>query len=191
MQPEDLELDHEWLQLIQMEKAIEEKKHQLRGNGAQKRGDPDEDQDTFWEDEESFTERNDHLDDEDLEYINVILNSFSRDQGTHKNSINPQLKSFTPEAALARTLASPRTPSKFNLKFNQNLTTRESEEDHFSCFSNVEEESTGELGEYFSDDKDDDTWDRKDLTSESNPWSFTDVNNLEENHTPSPHNLSE
>jgi hypothetical protein len=63
MQPEDLELDHEWLQLIQMEKAIEEKKNQLRGNGAQKRGNPDEDQDTFWEDEESFTERNDHLDD--------------------------------------------------------------------------------------------------------------------------------
>jgi hypothetical protein len=25
MEPEDLELDHEWLQLIQMEKAIEEK----------------------------------------------------------------------------------------------------------------------------------------------------------------------
>jgi len=80
-QPEDLELDHEWLQLIQMEKAIEEKKNQLWGNGAQKRGDPDEDHETFWEDKESSTERNDHLDDEDLQYINVILNSFSRDQG--------------------------------------------------------------------------------------------------------------
>jgi hypothetical protein len=114
MLPEDLELDHEWLQLIQMEKAIEEKKNQLRGNGAQKRGDPDKDHETFWEDEESFTELNDHLDDEDLEYINAILNSFSRNQGTHKNSINPQLESFTPEAALTHALASPTTPSKFN-----------------------------------------------------------------------------
>ena len=55
-EPEDLELDHEWLQLIQMEKAIEEKKNQQWGNGAQKRGDPDEGHETFWEDEESFTE---------------------------------------------------------------------------------------------------------------------------------------
>jgi hypothetical protein len=178
-QPKDLELDHEWLQLIQMEKATEEKKNQLRRDGAQKRGDPDEDQDMFWENEESFTEQNDHLDDEDMEYINVILNSFSRDQSTHKNSINPQLESFTPVAALARALASPRMPSKFNLRFNQNSTTRESEEDHSSCFSDVEEESTGELGDYFSDDEDDDTW------------SITDINHLEENHTPSPHTLFE
>jgi len=141
-QPEDLELDHEWLQLIQMEKAIEEKKNQLRGTGAQNRWDPEEGHETFWEDEESFAKRNDHLDDGDLEYINVILNSFSRDQGTHKNSNNSQLESFTPEEALARALASPRTPSEFNLKFNQNSTTCESEEDYFNCFSNVEEEGT-------------------------------------------------
>jgi hypothetical protein len=94
-------LDHEWLQLIQMEKAIEEKKSQLRGTEAQNRWDPDEGHEMFWEDEESFTKRNDHLDDGDLEYINVILNSFSRDQGTHKNSNNSQLESFTPEDAVA------------------------------------------------------------------------------------------
>ncbi len=56
MEPEDLELDHEWLQLIQMEKAIEEKKNLLRETGAQNRWNPDEDHETFWKDEESFTE---------------------------------------------------------------------------------------------------------------------------------------
>jgi hypothetical protein len=60
-------------------KAIEEKKHQLRGTRAQNRWGPDEDHETVWEDDESFIERNNHLDDGDLEYINVILNSFSRD----------------------------------------------------------------------------------------------------------------
>ena len=54
MEPEDLELDHEWLQLIQMEKAIENHKNQLLGTGAQGRWDPDEDHETFWEDEESL-----------------------------------------------------------------------------------------------------------------------------------------
>jgi hypothetical protein len=102
MEPEDLELDHEWLQLIQMEKEIEKNKNLLRETGAQNRWNPDEDHETFWKDEESFTERNDHLDDGDLEYINVILDSFSRDRGTHKNSNNSQLESFTPEEALAR-----------------------------------------------------------------------------------------
>jgi hypothetical protein len=179
MEPEDLELDHEWLQLIQMEKAIEEKKNQLRGTGAQNHWDPDEDHETFREDEESLTGRNDHLDDRDLEYIKVLLNSFSRDKGNHKNSNNSKLESFTPEDALARAFASPRTPSEFNLKFNQNSTTSGSEEDHFSYFSNVEEEGTIQLGDYFSDDEEDDTWDREDLTSESNPWSHTDFNDSE------------
>jgi hypothetical protein len=191
MQPENLELDHEWLQLIQMEKAIEEKKKQLRVTEAQNSWDPDKGHETFREDEGSFTERNNHLDDGDLEYINVILNSFSRDQGTHKNSNNSQLESFTPEDALARALASPRTPSGFNLKFNQNSTTRESEEDYFSCFSNVEVEGTSELGDYFSDDEEDDTGDTEDLTSESNTWSHTEVNDSEENFTSSQPTLSE
>jgi hypothetical protein len=82
-------------------------------------------------------------------------------------------------------------PQKFNLKFNQNSTTRRSEEDHFSYFSNIEEEGTSELGEYFSDDEEDDTWDREDLTSESNPWSHTDFNDSEANFTNSQPTLSE
>jgi hypothetical protein len=71
------------------------------------------------------------------------------------------------------------------------LTTRGSEEDHFSNFSNVEEEGTSELGDYFSDDEEDDTWDEENLTSESNPWSYTDFNVTGENFTPSQSTLSE
>jgi hypothetical protein len=50
--PEDLEPDQEWLQLIQMERTLEEKRNQLRGHGAQKHRDPDEDHEPFWEDGE-------------------------------------------------------------------------------------------------------------------------------------------
>ncbi len=101
MEPEDLELDHEWLQLIQMEKAIKEKKNQLRGTEAQNCWDPDEDHETFWDNEESLTEQHEHLDDGDLEYINDILNSFSKPIYNQGNSRNLTLESITPEDALA------------------------------------------------------------------------------------------
>ncbi len=191
LEPEDPELDHEWLQLIQMERAIEHHKNHLLENGIEGHWDPDEDRETFWENKESLAKRDDHLDDGDLEYINVILNSFSRDRGTHKNSNNSKLESFTPEDALARALALPRMQSEFNLKFNQNSTTKSSEEDYFSYFSNIEEEGTSELGDYFSDDEEDNTWDTEDLTSESNPWSHTDVNDSKENFTYLQSTLSE
>ncbi len=110
MEPEDLELNHEWLQLIQMEKAIDEKKNQLRGTEARNRWDPDEDHETFWGNEEGLTERNEHLDDEDLEYINNILSSFSKPIYNHGNSRNLELESITPEDALPRVFM----PQKFN-----------------------------------------------------------------------------
>ncbi len=88
-------------------------------------------------------------------------------------------------------LAPMRTPQEFNLKFNHNSTSRTSEKDHFSYFSNVEEEGPTELGDYFSDDEEDDSWDEEDLSSESNPWSHTDFNNPEENFPHSQHTLSE
>jgi len=69
--------------------------------------------------------------------------------------------------------------------------TRGSEEDHFSYFSNVEEEGPTELGDYFSDDEEDDSWDEEDLTSENNPGSHTDFNNTEENFPLSQPTLSE
>jgi hypothetical protein len=157
-----------------MERTIENQKNQLLKNGAEGRWDPDEDRETFWEDEESPTnKRDDHLDDGDLAYINLILNSFSRQNYNHENSNNLKLESFTPEDALTRALAPLRTPREFNLKFNQKSTTRGSEKDHFSYFSNNEEEGPTELGDYFSDNK-------EDLTSESNPWSHTNFNDSEE-----------
>ncbi len=189
-EPEDPELDHEWLQLIQMEKTIANQKHQLLKTGAEDYWDPDEDRETFWEDEESpANKRADHLDDEDLEYI--ILNSLSTQNGNHNNSNNLQLESFTTEDALMRAHAPMRTLQEFNLKFNQNSTSHGSKEDHFSYFSNAEEEGTLELGDYFSDDKEDDTWDEENLTNKSNHWSQTDFNISEENFTPSPSTLSE
>ncbi len=111
-------MDHEWLQLIQMEKTIQKQKNKLLETGANDHWDPDEDREIFWETEGSpVNEQNDHL---DLEYINAILNSFSRQNSNHKNSNGLELESFTPEDALTRTLAPIRTPQEFNLKFNQN-----------------------------------------------------------------------
>jgi hypothetical protein len=71
-------------------------------------------------------------------------------------------------------------PQKFNLKFNQKSTTRCTEEDHFSYSSNGEDERAIELGDYFSDDEEDDTGDRQDLKSESILWSPTKFNKTEE-----------
>ncbi len=185
-------MDHEWLQLIQMERMIANQKHQLLKTGVEGHWDPDEDRETFWEDEESpANERDDHLDDVDLEYINIILNSFSRQSCNHRNSNNLKLESFTPEDVLTRALAPMRTPQEFNLKFNQNLTSRGAKEDHFSYFSNMEEEGPTELGDYFSDDEEDDSWDEEDLSSESNPWNHTNFNDPEENFPHSQHTLSE
>jgi hypothetical protein len=192
MEPENLEFDHEWLQLIQMEKAIENQKNQLLGTGVEGHWDPDEDHETLWEDEESpINKQDDHLDDKDLEYINVILNSFASQNCNHKKSNNPKLESFTPEDELTRALLPMRMPQEFNLKFNQNLTSRGPEEDHFSYFSNVEEEGPTELGDYFSDNKEDDSWDEEDLSSEGNHWSHTNFNDPEKYYSHSQHTLSE
>jgi hypothetical protein len=107
-----------------MEKAIEEKKTQLLGHTAQNHWNPDEDQETVWDDEKDLTGRDEHLDDGDMEYINDILNSFSQPMCTYSDSRNLTLESLTPEDALARAFASPETPQKFNSDFNQNSTTR-------------------------------------------------------------------
>jgi hypothetical protein len=130
---EDTDLDHEWLQLIQMEKMIETQKNKLLKTGAKDHWDPDEDREILWETEGG--------------------------------------------------------PVNKNLKFNQNLTSRSSEEENFSYFSNVEEEGPTDLGNYFSDDEEDDSWDEEDLSSESDTWSHTDFYDPENfpnpQHTPS------
>jgi hypothetical protein len=78
-------LEHEWLQLLRMERAIKKHKNQPLETGIEGHGKLNEDGEPSWEDEESLAERDDHLDDEDLEYINVILDSFSRQSGNHRN----------------------------------------------------------------------------------------------------------
>jgi hypothetical protein len=102
MKPENPELDQEWLQLIQMERAIEKYKNQLLETGIERHEDPDEDSEPFWENEESLAKRDDHLYSEDLEYINVILDSFSRQSGNHRNPNDLILESLTPKDTLAR-----------------------------------------------------------------------------------------
>jgi hypothetical protein len=183
-EPETADLDHEWLQLIQLEKAIDEQKKLLLATETGDDGDLEEDNEPFWEAGESLAKRSDHLDDEDLEYVNNILNSFSRPIGNHEGSNNLRLTNVTQKDALARALASRATPQKFNLKFNQKSTTRGSEENQFSYFSNVEEERPIELGDYFSDDEEDDTWDQEDLTSENfYQWNLV-ISSLETIHEP-------
>jgi hypothetical protein len=167
LEPETTDLNHEWLQLIQLEKTIDEQKKLMLANKIGEYGDPDEENEPFWETGESLDERSDHLDDGDLEYVNNILNSFSRPTGNHDGSNNLKSKNVNQKDALARAFASRETPPKFNLKFNQKLTTRGSEENHFSSFSNVEEERSSELGDYFSDDEEDDTWASENIKSEN------------------------
>jgi len=98
----------------------------------------------------------------------------------------------SPEGPPMRVPTRPMTPPKFNQQVNQNSTNCGSDESHFNYFSNVEEEGTSELGDYFSDDEaelgdyfsddeEDDTWDEETLTSESNLWSQTNFNNSEGN----------
>ncbi len=52
--------------------------------------------------------------------------------------------------------------------------SRGSKEENFSYFSNIEEEGSTDLGNYFSHDEEDDNWDEEDLSRKSNPWSHTD-----------------
>ena len=89
-----------------MERTIKEQKNKLLKTGAKDHWDPDEDREIFWETEGSpVNEQDVHLDNGDLEYINAILNSFSRPNFNHKNSNGLQLESFTPEDALTRACA--------------------------------------------------------------------------------------
>jgi hypothetical protein len=127
LEREETESDHEWLQLIQMEKMIETQKSKLLETRAQDHWDLDDDRETLWEAEGGpVKEEDDSLDDKDLAYINAILNSFSKTRFNHENSNGPELPIFTPEGALTCALAPIRPPPKFNKKFNQNLTSCDS-----------------------------------------------------------------
>ncbi len=177
---EKADSDHEWLQLIQMEKMIEKHKQDLLKNGAQDHWDMDNDCDALWEAEGGpVKEEDDSLDDGDLAYIHAMLTSFSKPKFNHERSNYPELQPFTPEGALTRAPAPIRPPPKFNQEFNQNSTSYEHEERDFSCFSNFEEEGTTGLADYFSDEEED-SLDDKDRKSESDLWSQANSDELGE-----------
>jgi hypothetical protein len=106
LEPETTDLDHEWLQLIQLEKAIDEQKKLLLATEIGDHGDPEEDNEPFWEDGGSLAKRSNHLENKDLEYVNNILNSFSRPIDNHEGSNNLRLTNVTQKDALARVFAS-------------------------------------------------------------------------------------
>ncbi len=115
LEPENPDLDHEWLQLIQLERAINRQKKLLLETEVGDHGDLEKDNEPFWEDGESLAKQSDHLNDEDREYVNNILNSFSRPICEHEGSNNLKLKNVTQEDALARMCAPWKTPQEFNL----------------------------------------------------------------------------
>ncbi len=49
LEPETTDLDHEWFQLIQLEKAIDEQKKLMLSAEIGDHGDQDEDNEPFWE----------------------------------------------------------------------------------------------------------------------------------------------
>ncbi len=102
LEPGNPDLDHEWLQLIRLEKAIDKHKNRLLEAKAGEQGDPDMDGKLFWKSEENLAKRSDHLDNGDLEYINNIINSFSSPTCYHEGPSHLKLKSLTPEDAPAR-----------------------------------------------------------------------------------------
>ncbi len=80
-----------------MEKTIQTQKNQLLKKGVKGHWDPEEDRETFWVNEESSANKqDDHLDDGDMEYINAILNSFSKQNYNLKNSNHLKLKKLHP-----------------------------------------------------------------------------------------------
>jgi hypothetical protein len=61
---EEDEMDHEWLQLIQMEKLIEKHKHELLSTGTNVHWDPDNDHEASWETKQGpIKEEDESLDD--------------------------------------------------------------------------------------------------------------------------------
>ncbi len=169
-EPEELDLNYEWLQLIQMENFIENQKRKLLKNEAQDLHGEDKAWNKHQETErDSIEGEEDTLDNEDLAYINTILNSFSKPK-----LIDP----VSPEGAPARAPTRATPPPKFNQKFNQNSMSYGSEDENFSYFSNFKEEGHTDLADYFSDEEDD-SWDNESFSSEGDTCSQPDFDDSE------------
>jgi len=147
------DLQQEWLQLIQMEKEIEKQKNKLREAEAGYREETELEDLLLNETDEEFG----HLDDEDLEWVKSIFNSCPSKGRYNQNADQRKLKSVTTEDAPTRAHAIQAPPIKFNQNFNQNSTTLGARENNFSCFSNTDYEGDNNLGDYFSDDEEEET----------------------------------
>ncbi len=109
-------------------------------------------------------EEDDSLENEDLTYITSILASFSKPKLNSDEESDCAI--FMPEGAQTRVTAKQMTPPKFNQKFNQNLTIRNSTAGRFSCFPTILEEGPTEPADY-SDEEEDNSLDNEDILSES------------------------
>ncbi len=157
---------------------IERQKQELLKYGVHDLEDKDDTWDELQEAEKDpVKEEDDSWDDENLTYITAILESFSGHKSNSKPPGTLNYALFPPEGVQTR--ARQMTPPKFNQNFNQKPMSCKYEERNFSCFSNFEEEGTTELADYFSD-KEDNSLDNEDLSSESDSWSQSDFEELEE-----------
>ncbi len=141
------------MQLFQVEKEIEKRKNQLREAEAGYQGETELEDLLLDEADEELG----HLNDEDLEWIESIFNSSNSQTRYNQNSDQRKLKSAITEDAPTRTRAAQAPPSKFNQNFNQNSMTLSNREDDFSYFPNTDYEGDGNLGDYFSDDEEEET----------------------------------
>jgi hypothetical protein len=150
-------LEQEWLQLIQIEREIEKRRNQLRETEAGNQRDPDLDDLPLDEADEDIAKQNEHLEDRDLEWVNSIFNAFPNPTFYRQNSNQLKLKSITAKDALTRARTSQTPPPKFNKNFNQNSTSLSPRKNTTSYFSNTDDEGDSDLGDYFSDDEEEDT----------------------------------
>jgi hypothetical protein len=142
---EEEDTDDEWAQLREMEKFLEQQKIKLLRQGASELEDEDWDEPHWPEENESDLdeEKDDSLENEDLNYITSILDSFG--QKSKANKLNESsCKIFTPEDVLTRAKTKQLMPQNFNHKFNQNLTIKNSATGIFSYFPTIGEEGPGE-----------------------------------------------
>jgi hypothetical protein len=164
-----------------MEQLLAEQKRELLRHGI-----PDSDDEDWsrhhWpeEDESGFVKEEDEsLDNEDLTYITSILASFSRPKSYLGQTNKLDCAIFTPEGTPMRAPVQQTTPPKFNKKFNQNSTIKNSEAENFSCFPTIWEEGPTELADYFTDEEDN-SLDNEDTVSGSDTWSQSDFEELGE-----------
>jgi hypothetical protein len=139
-----------------MEREIEKRRNQLREAEAGDQGDPDLDDLPFDEEDEDLAKQNEHLEDGDLEWVNSIFNSFPSPTCYRQSSNQLKLKSITAKDALTRARTVQTPPPKFNQNFNQNSTTLSPRKNDTSYFSNTDYEGDSELGDYFSDEEEED-----------------------------------